>query len=215
MEDKVGMPGDTRGFDALVSRENLERKALSTLTTDTLNNLNISIEALPHKCQHILQQVAKNQLELDLEQLDPISINLLSTKHQTEIIEEEYEILKLKQKNEELQMKIDRNNKFIDEMKDDLKCSKQSLASQDPNPDNVQDYIRQLKTKLASYEDNCEKAQNKLTVLAVPDAILPKSLTSLMTTLASLREEAAELKLRADDVRMIREARDTFNRLRR
>lgn len=57
--------------------------------------------------------------------------------------------------------------------------------------------------------------QSKFTKLAVPDAILPTSLAALVTSLTALREEAASLKLRADDVALAREARDTFIRLRR
>lgn len=96
---------------------------------------------------------------MDIDQLDPLAISLNQTRETSQKLDEEYEILKLKQKNIELQVKIDRNNKFLDGLKKELQASKDSLAEQNPNPDNIQDYIRQLKQKVASYEESCEKAK--------------------------------------------------------
>ncbi|CAB3258587.1 unnamed protein product [Arctia plantaginis] len=152
---------------------------------------------------------------MDIDQLDPIAISLNQTRETSQKLDEEYEILKLKQKNIELQAKIDRNNKFLDGLRKELQASKDSLAEQNPNPDNIHDYIRQLKQKVASYEESCEKAKAKFTKLAVPDAILPTSLQALVTSLAALREEAAALQLQVDDVALAREARETFIRLRK
>lgn len=96
---------------------------------------------------------------MDINQLDPIAISLHQTKEISEKLEDEYEILKLKQKNNELQAKIDRNNKFLEGLRKELEDSRNSLASQNPNPENIQDQIRQLKQKVASYEESCEKAK--------------------------------------------------------
>ncbi|CAD0205393.1 unnamed protein product [Chrysodeixis includens] len=201
-----------RNYRASVSNPILN---IAGLTTEILSQLNVPIESLPQKCQQLLRQAAETQQELDIEKLDPIAISLHQTKELTENLEDEYEILKLKQKNIELQAKIDRNNKFLEGLRKELQSSQEFLAGQNPSPENIQDYIRQMKQKVASYEENCEKAKSKFTKLSVPDAILPASLSTLVNTLVALREEAASLKLRADDVALAREARDTFIRLRR
>ncbi|CAH0696993.1 unnamed protein product [Spodoptera exigua] len=187
----------------------------AALTSEILSKLNISIDGLPQKCQQLLRQAAEAQQAMDINQLDPIAISLHQTKEISQKLEDEYEILKLKQKNNELQAKIDRNNKFLEGLRKELEDSRNSLSNQNPNPENIQDQIRQLKQKVASYEESCEKAKSKFAKLSVPDAILPTSLTALVTSLVTLREEAASLKLRADDVALAREARDTFIRLRR
>ncbi|KAJ8715799.1 hypothetical protein PYW07_010281 [Mythimna separata] len=187
----------------------------AALTSEILSKLNISIDGLPPKCQQLLQQVTESQQAMDINKLDPVAISLHQTKEISQKLEDEYEILKLKQKNAELQVKIDRNNRFLEGLRKELQNSKDSLASQNPSPDNIQEVIRQLKQKMASYEESCEKAKSKLAKLQVPDSILPKSLQASVATLVALRAEAAELKLRADDVLLAREARDTFMRLRR
>ncbi|XP_075986651.1 uncharacterized protein LOC142983583 [Anticarsia gemmatalis] len=200
---------------SLIQREKQERLAAASLSSETLSRLNISIDGLPQKSQQLLRQVAEAQHAMDINQLDPIAISLHQTRETSQKLDEEYEILKLKQKNIELQAKIDRNNRFLEGLRKELQSSKESLEGQNPNPDNIHDYIRQLKQKVASYEESCEKAKAKFTKLSVPDAILPTSLQAMVTSLLSLREEAAELKLRADDVALTREARETFIRLRK
>lgn len=72
---------------------------------------------------------------------------------------DEYEILKLKQKEEQLQAIIDRNKRFLDELRMELECSKSSLMLRSPNPETVKEAIRQMKQKVASYEESCEKAK--------------------------------------------------------
>lgn len=114
---------------------------------------------MPQKCQQLLRQAAEAQHAMDINQLDPIDISLHQTKEMSQKLEEEYEILKLKQKNIELQAKIDRNNKFLEGLRKELQNSQDSLANQSPNPENIQDFIRQLKQKVASYEESCEKAK--------------------------------------------------------
>lgn len=94
--------------------------------------------------------------------MDPIALSLQQSKHLSDKLEEEYEILKLKQKNIELQAKIDRNTKFLEGLRKDLECSKSSLAAQNPSPENIQEHIRQMKQKVASYEESCEKAKVRL-----------------------------------------------------
>ncbi|KAL0861151.1 hypothetical protein ABMA27_009645 [Loxostege sticticalis] len=199
----------------IIQREEHEKNATAVVTSEILTKLNINVESLPQKCQQILLQAAESQTSMGIEHLDPIALSLEQSKHLSEKLEQQYEVLKLKQKNAELQTKIDRNNKFLADLRKDLESSRKSLAAQNPNPDNIQEHIRQLKQKVASYEENCEKAKMKYTKLSVPDGVLPKSLMTLVSTLATLNEEAASLKQRADDVALARQARDTFNRLRR
>ncbi|KAM3957255.1 uncharacterized protein ACR2FA_008733 [Aphomia sociella] len=187
----------------------------AAVTSETLKKLNISIEEIPQKCQQILIQAAEIQASMDVDIFDPVAISLHHTTELSQKLEEEYELLKLKQKNDELQSKIDRNKDFIDNLRKELECSRKSLAEQSPNPDNIQEHIRQMRQKVASYVESCEKAKAKYTKLSVPDAILPKSLMALVETLASLKSEAATLQQSADEVALAREARETFNRLRR
>ncbi|XP_050357743.1 uncharacterized protein LOC126778291 [Nymphalis io] len=202
-------------YEALAKREKLEQKALASLTSDVLKNLNINIEKLPQKSQNILGHVAESQSVLGIENLDAVSISLHRSREISDKLADEYEILKLKQKNAKFQAKINRNNRSIEELRKELESSRISLASQNPNPENTHDHIKQLKQKLVSYEENYEKAKSKYAVLAVPEAILPKSLTSQVTSLLALQEEASALKQRADDFLLMKEARDTFSRLRR
>ncbi|XP_026494530.2 uncharacterized protein LOC113399587 [Vanessa tameamea] len=202
-------------YEALTKRENLEQKALASLTLDILKDLNISIEKLPQKSQNILRQVAESQSLLEIENLDSVTISLHRSREISEKLADEYEILKLKQKNAELQAKINRNNSSIEELRKELESSKISLSSQNPNPENIHDHIKQMKQKLVSYEENYEKAKSKYAVLSVPEAILPKSLASQVTSLLALQEEASALKQRADDFLLMKEARETFSRLRR
>lgn len=143
----------------------------AALTSEILSKLNISIDSLPQKCQQLLKQAAEAQQAMDINQLDPIAISLHQTKEISEKLEDEYEILKLKQKNNELQAKIDRNNKFLEGLRKELEDSRNSLASQNPNPENIQDQIRQLKQKVASYEESCEKA--KVRVIIASFGLLP------------------------------------------
>ncbi|VVC87182.1 unnamed protein product [Leptidea sinapis] len=178
-----------------------------TLTKETLLLLQISLNKLPQKSKTILESVAKKLIEFRLRSLDRASITLLHSKELTDKLHDDYEILKLKQKNEELQMKINQNEKFIDGLRQELETSKKSLANGDPNPKNINEHIRQIKLRLATYEECYEKTSNKYASLGVPDSIMPQSLMSAFTTLATLRHEAAELKLRADDVLLVRDAK--------
>ncbi|CAG9569111.1 unnamed protein product [Danaus chrysippus] len=180
-----------------------------------MSKLKISPENLPQRCQNLLQQVSESQISLEIQSLDPTSIALIRNKELTEKIKDEYEILKLQQKNAELQVSIDRNKKFIDNLKLELENSRKSLADQNPNPANIQDHIKQLKQKLASYEDSYEKANAKYHTLSLPDAILPKALSSQVTTLTVLKQEESVLKQQADDLALVEEAREVFSRLRK
>lgn len=137
----------------------------AVVTSEILAKLNINVESLPQKCQQILLQAAESQTSMGIEHLDPIALSLEQSKHLSEKLEQQYEVLKLKQKNAELQTKIDRNNKFLADLRKDLESSRKSLAAQNPNPDNIQEHIRQLKQKVASYEENCEKAKVRETDL--------------------------------------------------
>ncbi|XP_028178979.1 uncharacterized protein LOC114366324 [Ostrinia furnacalis] len=202
-------------LDEITQRDEKEKNASAAITSEILNKLNVNIQALPQKCQQILIQTAESQKSTGIEHLDPIAISLQHSKILSEKLEQDYEILKLKQNNAELQAKIDRNNKFLAELRRDLESSKSSLSAQNPSPENIQEHIRQLRQKVASYEESCEKAKMKYTKLSVPDGVLPMSLMTLVSTLAALNEEAASLKQRADDIALARQARDTFNRLRR
>ncbi|XP_038219398.1 uncharacterized protein LOC119837741 [Zerene cesonia] len=197
----------------LVQRDLHEQLASATLTSEVLSKLNVVPDKLPQRAQQMLQQCAIKQAEFN-QSLDPISISLQTSKELSERLEDEYEILKLKQMNATLQAKIDRNHKFIEDLRDELECSRKSLSQQNPNPENIHDHIRQLKQKLVSYEESCEKAKAKYASLAVPDAILPKALMSLVTTLATLKEEATLLKQRADDVVLMNKTRDTLRMIR-
>ncbi|XP_026754225.1 uncharacterized protein LOC113514355 [Galleria mellonella] len=196
-------------------REKQEQLALATATSETLKKLNVSIEELPQKCQQLLNQAAECQASMDIDILDPIAISVHHTSQLSKKLQEEYEILKLKQSNQLLQVKIDNNNNFLEGLKKELQFSRKSLSQQSPNPDNIQDYIRQMRHKVASYTESCEKAKAKYTKLSVPDQILPKSLIALVETLATLKTEAMTLQQSADEVALAREARETFNRLRR
>lgn len=124
-----------------------------------LTKLNVHIDAFPQKCQQYLTQIAKAQAATDIEQIDPIAIALHQSKLVSEQLNDEYEILKLKQKDEQLQAKIDRNNRFLDELRKELECSKNSLMLRNPNPESIQEIIRQLKQKVASYAESCENAK--------------------------------------------------------
>lgn len=99
---------------------------------------------------------------MEIDNLDSASISLYRSREISEKLQDEYEILKLKQKNAELQAKIDRNNRSLEELRKELESSKQSLASQDPNPDHIQDHIKQLKQKLTAYEESYEKAEVRI-----------------------------------------------------
>lgn len=105
-----------------------------------------------------MEQVADQQTSLQLQTLDPISISLHKSREISEKLEDEYELLELKQKNIVLQAKIDRNNRFLSKLRKDLEDSRQNLMNQNPNPENIQDVIRQWKQKLTTYEDNYELA---------------------------------------------------------
>ncbi|XP_047525925.1 uncharacterized protein LOC125063493 isoform X2 [Pieris napi] len=193
---------DLKGIIETVVRQHKNEEIANELTADILSKLNISINKLPPKSLKILQDCVKYR---DLS-LDPMSISLLETKVIAEKFQDEYEILKLNQMNARLQMKIDRNNKFIEGLKKELLSSKQSLMQQNPNPENIHESIRQVKQKLVVYEQSCEKAKINFSNLNVNEVILPKSLMSLVTSLAALREEAVKLKRDADDVLFIKQA---------
>lgn len=130
-----------------------------SLTTEIIKKLNISIENLPQKCQNLLEQTIENQTLLQLDNLETTSISLYRSKEISNKLQDDYEILKLKQKNAELQAKIDRNNTFLDGLRKELVDSKESLSNRTPNPDNIQEHIRQLKQKLAAYEESYVKAK--------------------------------------------------------
>ncbi|XP_037295771.1 uncharacterized protein LOC115451628 [Manduca sexta] len=199
----------------LIQRQKEEKLATATLVTETLAALNISVDSLPQKSQQTLHQLTVTQASLHLDKVDPIAISLQQTNQLADTLDDEYEILKLKQKNAELQRRIDANKKFIESLRRELEWSRESLANRTPGPDDIHEYIRQVKQKVASYEENCEKAKAKLSKLSVPDAIMPKTLSGLVASLETLRKEAASLRQRADDVTLARDAIDKLNRLRR
>ncbi|XP_072933467.1 uncharacterized protein [Epargyreus clarus] len=201
--------------DNIILRKQAEQQSTAAITSEILTKLNMPVEALPQKCQHLLQQVVDNQSGLHIDQLDSMTLSLRHSREESEKLKEEYEILKLKQKNAELQAKIDRNKKFLEDLRKELACSKDLMSSQNPNPDNIQDYIRQLKHKVASYEESCEKAKVNFSKLSVPDSILPMSLASLVSTRESLRLDAETLRQRADDIAFVRQARCAFGSLRK
>ncbi|XP_053619662.1 uncharacterized protein LOC128680491 [Plodia interpunctella] len=199
----------------VIQRENQEKSAVATVTAETLKKLNVSIEELPQKCQQLLQRAAETQASMDSDIFDPIAVSLQQSREISEKLTDEYEILKLRQKNQQLQAKIDRNHKFLEGLRRELASSRESLAKQSPNPENILEHVRQMKQKVVSYEESCEKAKAKYSNLGVPDSILPKSLLRLIGQLSSLQDSARTLQERAEDVTLARQARDTLHRLRR
>ncbi|CAG5020864.1 unnamed protein product [Parnassius apollo] len=212
LQDYCTQPANMAGIPAVSIPIRLSK---TTTTTEILSKLNISIDALPQKCQELLKLVACNQLEVDIDQLDPVAISLQQSLQISRKLNEEYEILKLKHKNTELQTQIDRNSKFLDNLRKELNCSRCSLASQTPNPENIQDHIKQMKQRVLSYEESCNKATMKFSKLSVPDSVLPKALQAQLSALNTLHEEVVDWRQRADDVVFTRDAREMFNRLRR
>ncbi|XP_073963614.1 uncharacterized protein [Choristoneura fumiferana] len=192
-----------------------EHLAMAAVTSEKLAKLSISIDALPQKSQQLLLRAAECQQAMDIVQLNPIAISLQHTRELSEQLEEEYEILKLKQKNEKLQIKIDRNNKFLDGLRSELENSRLSLSNQNPNPENIQEMVRQMRQKVFAYEESCELAKTKFNKLSVPEACFPKSLQLLASTLEALRSEALALQQRAEDITLAREARDLLSAARR
>ncbi|XP_048001597.1 uncharacterized protein LOC125238339 [Leguminivora glycinivorella] len=199
----------------IADKDKQERLATAAVTTETLTKLNISIEALPQKTQQLLLKAAQQQQALDIVQLDPIAISLRHSREVTDELNDEYELLKLTQKNQVLQHKIDRNNKFMDELRRELANSRESLRKQNPNPENIQELVRQMRQKVFAYEESCELAKTKFSKLAVPEACYPKSLALLASTLESLRAEALSLQQRAEDITLAREARELLSATRR
>ncbi|KAJ2941621.1 hypothetical protein O0L34_g14677 [Tuta absoluta] len=194
---------------------NVAKKIETTLTTETLSQLNVSIDALPQRCQQLLHQYSCLQAALDIEQFDPVAVSLRQTRQTAELMEAEYELLELRQRNAELLIQVDRNRRNIQGLERELQSSKESLANQEPNPDNIHEQIRQMKQKLDTYEDIYEKAKAKFGKLHVPEAIMPKSIEELASRLASLKHEEESLKMRAEDITLARQARDTLSKLRR
>ncbi|KPI93664.1 Glutamyl-tRNA(Gln) amidotransferase subunit A-like [Papilio xuthus] len=191
---------------------NVAKRIESNTNTEILSKLNISLDTLPLKCQELISKVATEQVTLSVNRLDPIAISLQQSRQIAKNLEDEYEILKLKLKNKELQVKIDRNQRFMDDLRKELDSSIESLSKQSPNPDNIEECIKQMRQKVASYEESYKKATMKFSKLSVPDSLLPKSLQAQLATLASLREEESMWKQRADDVLFTRQARDAFRR---
>ncbi|KAI5641060.1 hypothetical protein NE865_06716 [Phthorimaea operculella] len=200
----------TKLQENIIQREKEERNAAATLTTETLSQLNITIDALPQRCQQLLHQYSSLQTALDID-----AISLRQSRQTAELMEAEYELLELRQKNAELARQAVRNRGNIQGLKRELQSSKDSLANQEPSPDNIQEHIRQMKQKLDTYEDIYEKAKAKFAKLHVPEAIMPKTIEELASRLASLKQEEESLKLRAEDITLARQARDTLNKLRR
>ncbi|XP_063389586.1 uncharacterized protein LOC134675310 isoform X2 [Cydia fagiglandana] len=198
----------------IVDKDKQEHLATAAVTTETLTKLNISIDALPQKTQQLLIKAAQQQA-LDIVQLDPIAISLRHSRELADELDDEYEVLKLTQKNEVLQAKIDRNNKFMEELRRELACSRESLRKQNPNPGNIQELVRQMRQKVFAYEESCELAKTKFSKLSVPEACYPKSLALLASTLESLRAEALSLQQRAEDITLAREARELLSATRR
>ncbi|XP_004933013.1 uncharacterized protein LOC101746454 [Bombyx mori] len=209
------LENDEQIIDSLTKREIEEYIGEANLASETLAKLNIRIDTLPQKYQQLLDKLAASQSSLGINQLDHVSISLEQTKDITENLEDDYEILKLKHKDLELQRRIEKNIKFIDELRRELEMSRESLSNQNPGPDNVQDYIRQLKQKVVSYEESCTKAKVKYNKLSIPDTILPKSLSVLVTSHEALLEEARSLRQRAEDITFARDAIQNLHRLRR
>lgn len=99
------------------------------------------------------------QNELNVNQYDPISTSLSQTKLTLEVLEQEYDILELKQENLKLQKKIERNEKILEGLRQDLECSRNSLNNQKSNPENIDEHLRQMKQKLIFYEEIYEKTK--------------------------------------------------------
>lgn len=152
---------------------------------------------------------------MDIVQLDPIAISLRHSRELADELDDEYELLKLTQKNDVLQAKIDRNNKFMEELRRELAGSRESLRKQNPNPENIQDLVRQMRQKVFAYEESCELAKAKFNKLSIPEACYPKSLALLASTLETLRAEALSLQQRAEDITLAREARELLSATRR
>ncbi|XP_063541824.1 probable E3 ubiquitin-protein ligase bre1 [Cydia strobilella] len=199
----------------IADKDKQEDFATAAVTTETITKLNVSIDALPQKTQLLLQKASQLQQALDIDQLDPIAISLRHSRELADELDDEYELLKLTQKNEVLQRKIDRNNKFMEELRRELTCSRESLRMQNPNPENIQELMRQMRQKVFAYEESCELAKTKFNKLSVPEPCYPKSLALLASTLESLRAEALSLQQRAEDITLAREARELLGATRR
>lgn len=131
----------------------------ATQDSGALKSLNISIEALPERCQQLLHTFVSMQNELNVNQYDPISTSLNQTKLTSELLEQEYELVELKQDNVKLRNKIERNDKILEGLRKDLECSRNSLNKQQINPENIDEHLRQIKQKLIFYEEIYETAK--------------------------------------------------------
>ncbi|CAH2059012.1 unnamed protein product, partial [Iphiclides podalirius] len=187
----------------------------ATINAEILSRLNVSIDGLPQKCQELLHKAATAQGVVDIDQLDPIAISLQLSHQLSQKMTDEYEILKLRQKNVELQAEMNRNARFLDGLRSELQSSRDSLAGRNPNPDSIQEHIKQMKQKVASYEESYKKAMAKFSKLAVPECEMPEKLRAQLVALETLKADEAQWRLRADDALFASRARDTFSRLRR
>lgn len=183
------------------------QQALGTIATETLDKLNVTLQSLPQKCQKLINEVVARQITLGISNLEAITISQVSCANALQQLEDEYEILKLKQKNEQLQNRIDRNRKEINFLKQGLEEARNSLNNQNPNPDTIDNEIRVLKQKVDSYEENCQKAKTKFSKLDVPSCLHPQMLDQLVDQLLALREKEAQLKQKADDVTVLHSMR--------
>ncbi|XP_068625528.1 uncharacterized protein [Battus philenor] len=213
--DTRNLQRNNRLLLALLQQDDVEQQTANNLSSEILAKLNISIDSLPHKCQGYLLDITTEHEEMCIEQLDALTLSLQHSQQMFMKLDEENEMLKLQQKNALLQAEIDRNERFLKSLRTDLEYSRESLQKLELDPDQLQDSIRQLKQKIASYEESCEKTMVKFSKLSVPECAMPRSLQAQLSTLESLREDEASWKQQADDVLFTRDARNTFGRLRR
>nr|XP_034837059.1 uncharacterized protein LOC117993375 [Maniola hyperantus] len=197
------------------SVETIHNVFKDALISDTLQKLNISFEKIQQETRTPLEQLSKIQTDLQLQELDPISISLHKSREISQKLEFEYEILKIKQKAIELQAEFDRGNRHLAHFRKVLEDSKQNLLSQNPNPDNIQEYTRQSKQKLAAYEESCDAMMKKYLGLNIPDGLLPKALQDEVAEVQARSHELARVKAQADEVIFMRETKAMLTKLRK
>ncbi|XP_045780565.1 uncharacterized protein LOC123877745 [Maniola jurtina] len=206
---------DTKLLKTIADREVLDDRVLGDLASQILQKLNMSLEEVRQEIRAPLKQLSKIQTELQLQELDPISVSLHKSRETSKKLEYEYEILKLKQEKIKLQAKLDRQNNELAQYMKFVQDSIQNLLKQNPNPDNIQEHIRQSKQKLSAYEESCETMMKKYLGLNIPEGFLPKYLQEQVAEVESRSRALVMFKAQADDVVFMRETKAMLTKLRK
>ncbi|XP_037967362.2 uncharacterized protein LOC105394586 [Plutella xylostella] len=208
-------------LDTTIAREQFERLASAATASQTLEKLNISASTLPSASRGLMVRLAAAARGASPGPLgpppDPAGLALRRAAATAQALDDDYQILTLQHKIKEVQLKINRNAKFISSLTSTLSEARGGAGvaggaagvagGAGGAAERLAADLRAHRHKLTAYKDSADKAKNKYSMLEVAGELEPGVLREGCARAAAAAAAAARWARAAEDTECTRRLR--------